>query len=261
MKKIGIFGGSFDPVHTGHVDLAADAMRIADLDKIIFVPARIQPFKQDRQATSGEHRMNMLRLATEGMDGAEISAYELEKDGISYTYQTLDHFREKYSGNSGSTKDKLSGKLDDSDGSSESDRSSEESERNGSGEPIGSTESCKLYFLCGSDTFLKIQKWMHADYILENYSFIIGSRPGYTSGELQEIIDQVQAEHATEVTVIENRQFDISSTQLRQMLADSYRTEAADTPDQDAGGRDLRQYIDEAVFRYIKDNRLYEQNR
>ena len=63
MKKIGILGGTFDPVHYGHIALAEDAVREAGLHEVVMIPARIQPFKQDREYASGEDRFNMLALA------------------------------------------------------------------------------------------------------------------------------------------------------------------------------------------------------
>lgn len=95
-EKIGIFGGSFDPVHLGHTGLAADAVKQVGLDKVVFVPAKLQPFKLDKKLTSGDARMEMLRLATADMDNVEISSYELDAEGISYSYLTMRAMQEKY---------------------------------------------------------------------------------------------------------------------------------------------------------------------
>lgn len=95
-EKIGIFGGSFDPVHLGHTGLAADAVKQVGLDKVVFVPAKLQPFKLDKKLTSGNARMDMLRLATADMDNVEISSYELDAEGISYSYLTMRAMQEKY---------------------------------------------------------------------------------------------------------------------------------------------------------------------
>ena len=83
MKKIGILGGTFDPVHYGHIALAEDAVREAGLHEVVMIPARIQPFKQDREYASGEDRFNMLALAA-GKDDPEKIVSEV-KDGI-YVY-------------------------------------------------------------------------------------------------------------------------------------------------------------------------------
>ena len=75
VKRIGIFGGSFDPVHLGHTGLASDAMKQAGLHKVIFVPTAIQPFKLDRTPEQGRDRLEMLKLAVGDTKGFEIYTY------------------------------------------------------------------------------------------------------------------------------------------------------------------------------------------
>ena len=67
MKKIGIMGGSFDPCHRGHINLALDAARQANLTKVILMPARVQPFKIDAKTAGNNHRFNMLTAAVENI--------------------------------------------------------------------------------------------------------------------------------------------------------------------------------------------------
>ena len=94
--RIGVFGGSFDPVHIGHL-LAAECCREqAGLDRVLFVPAAIQPHKQDRQLASGQHRMEMLALATGGNDAFAVSDDELERGGVSYTVDTLQRLKARH---------------------------------------------------------------------------------------------------------------------------------------------------------------------
>ena len=96
MGKIGVFGGTFDPVHYGHILLVRQAVSELALDKAIVVPARNQPFKLDRNVTSGEHRMNMLKLAFADDDIISISDIELKKEAVSYTIDTLREIRRIY---------------------------------------------------------------------------------------------------------------------------------------------------------------------
>lgn len=93
MKKIAVLGGTFDPVHRGHVSLAADAIKQAEIDKVLFMPAKLQPFKLDKDVSAEEHRLTMLRLALEGMDKMDVTRVELEADDISYTYISLEKLR------------------------------------------------------------------------------------------------------------------------------------------------------------------------
>ena len=94
--KIGIFGGTFDPVHLGHVSLAEDACEQAGLKEVIMVPARIQPFKQDKHTASGHDRLRMLALEAEWNDRITVSSYELDNEGVSYTYLTLRAMQERH---------------------------------------------------------------------------------------------------------------------------------------------------------------------
>lgn len=94
--KIGIFGGTFDPVHNGHIALAKSAIEQVPFDRLIVVPARMQPFKVHQEVTSGEDRLNMLKLAFRDVPKAEVNGYELGKKGISYTVETMNHFKEEY---------------------------------------------------------------------------------------------------------------------------------------------------------------------
>lgn len=94
--RIGILGGSFDPVHIGHVSLGRAAVSEAELDKLIVMPAYIQPFKQGKQVSDDEHRLAMTRLAFEDVPRAEVSSFEIGRMCISYTFDTLEAMREQY---------------------------------------------------------------------------------------------------------------------------------------------------------------------
>ena len=89
MRKIGILGGSFDPVHNGHIGLAVDAKKQLGLDEVLLIPAKLQPFKLDKKMVSGEQRLEMIRLAVENLPGITPCDYELQQEEISYTYKTL----------------------------------------------------------------------------------------------------------------------------------------------------------------------------
>ncbi len=96
MKKVGIYGGTFDPIHLGHLITAQSVREIRELDKIIFVPAYLSPHKLEIKASSPKHRMNMLKLAIEGVDFFDISDFEIKKKKISYTIDTLRELKTQY---------------------------------------------------------------------------------------------------------------------------------------------------------------------
>ncbi|MHB8899102.1 MAG: nicotinate-nucleotide adenylyltransferase [Thermoguttaceae bacterium] len=91
--RVGLFGGTFDPIHYGHLLLADAAREQCDLDEIWFVPAAVPPHKQDAEVASGEARAEMIELAVAGNPGMLVSRFELQRGGVSYTVDTLRHFR------------------------------------------------------------------------------------------------------------------------------------------------------------------------
>ena len=198
--KIGIMGGSFDPVHNGHIGLAEDAVTMAGMDEVIMIPAGIQPFKQDRRTESGEDRFRMLALVAGQNDHITVSRNELDCEGVSYTYLTLRRIQEM-------------------------------------------NRNARLYFICGTDSFLKIDTWKNSRELLSNYSYIVGcDRPGYRHNELQEAIDRISRNYGTDIITIHNRQFDVSSTEIRERIAE---------------GKSIAHLVPPAVERYIRENELY----
>jgi nicotinate-nucleotide adenylyltransferase len=90
MTKLGIFGGTFDPIHNGHLLIAESAMAKTDLDKIVFIPSASPPHKPHPQIISFEHRWNMVNLAISGHPDFSSSDIEHRLGGISYTVRTLE---------------------------------------------------------------------------------------------------------------------------------------------------------------------------
>ena len=195
MNKIGVFGGTFDPVHYGHIYLARQAADECSLDSIIVVPAKMQPFKLDRALTQGEHRFNMLKLAFPGDEAISVSDIELKKNGISYTIDTLREIKSLHSG-------------------------------------------ANISFILGADAFLNIEKWKCPEELIQDYSFIIGARPGIEP-ELGAFISRLQISAAA----INNRQVAVSSTEIKRMLE---------------SGESLSGMIPKEVERYIRENGLYQ---
>ncbi len=200
MKRIGILGGTFDPVHYGHIALAEDAVREANLDEVVMIPARIQPFKQDREYASGEDRFNMLALAAGKNDHVTVSRYELEQEGVSYTYLTLRHMQEFFG------------------------------------------EDTRLFFITGTDSFLKIDTWRNAEELLTKYSYIIGTRPGYRQDEYREALQRITDTYGTEVISMHKTELEISATQIRELVA---------------AGKPIDDLVPPEVNRYIEEHGLY----
>ena len=90
MKKIGIFGGTFDPIHHAHLVLARDALEQLQLESVIFIPAAIAPHKLGRTTAPAEIRREMVRVAIEGEPRFCLDAMELERPAPSYTVDTVE---------------------------------------------------------------------------------------------------------------------------------------------------------------------------
>jgi nicotinate-nucleotide adenylyltransferase len=98
-RGLGILGGSFNPPHRGHIELARCALRELELAGVLLMPARVSPGKpvgEERHPAPPEHRLEMCRLATAGVEGVAASALEIEREGPSYTVDTLKALHDRH---------------------------------------------------------------------------------------------------------------------------------------------------------------------
>ena len=93
--RLGIYGGTFDPVHYGHLLLAESCREQLQLDEVWFVPAAVPPHKQGHELSPGSARIDMLKLAIGGHEAFQVWPYEVEQGGVSYTVDTLAHLVEE----------------------------------------------------------------------------------------------------------------------------------------------------------------------
>ena len=91
--SFGVFGGTFDPIHYAHLAVAQEAAETLGLERVLFVPAGQPPHKPDQSITSGSHRLAMVELAIAGNDRFAVDRVELDRDGPSYTVDTLEALR------------------------------------------------------------------------------------------------------------------------------------------------------------------------
>lgn len=96
MKRIGLFGGSFDPVHNGHLLVAMAACEEIGLDRVFFIPAAQSPFKPQSKPAPAEMRLRLLRLALAGNTNCEVDQQELQRGGTSYTIDTVRDYRKRF---------------------------------------------------------------------------------------------------------------------------------------------------------------------
>jgi nicotinate-nucleotide adenylyltransferase len=98
VSRLGVLGGSFDPVHIAHLLMAETVREALSLDLVLFVPTGVQPLKQGRPVTPAEHRVKMLELALRDNPCFEISRVDVDRDGPSYTVDTVRQLREEWGG-------------------------------------------------------------------------------------------------------------------------------------------------------------------
>lgn len=96
--KLGIYGGSFDPVHLGHLLVAQAAIEELGVDRLFFVPAAQSPFKPENHTAPAAARLQLLRLALAGKSNCEVDDQEIQRGGISYTVDTLHAYAKKFPG-------------------------------------------------------------------------------------------------------------------------------------------------------------------
>jgi nicotinate-nucleotide adenylyltransferase len=138
--KIGIFGGTFNPPHYGHLIVAEFIREEVGLDKIIFIPCSIPPHKQNNeylsQIASPEHRFEMVKLAIIGNKFFEVSDIEINRSGVSYTIDTVNYF-------------------------------------------VSNFPEEKFYLLIGADQFAEFHTWRKPDEIVQKVNLIVFNRPGF----------------------------------------------------------------------------------
>jgi len=95
-QRIGLFGGSFDPVHLGHLLVARAALEELNLSRLFFIPAAQSPFKPDSKPASARYRLRMLRTALAGQTHCDVDPQEVDRGGISYTIDTVRAYRDRF---------------------------------------------------------------------------------------------------------------------------------------------------------------------
>lgn len=95
-NKIGLLGGSFNPIHEAHTSVANYFVEHHSADKVIFIPCNVSPFKTNESVAPNNQRLQMVKLAIQSNPLFEVSEFELEHNGISYTYQTIEHFKKLF---------------------------------------------------------------------------------------------------------------------------------------------------------------------
>jgi nicotinate-nucleotide adenylyltransferase len=177
-RHYAIYGGSFDPIHIGHIALAEHAVRECGIDRLIFMPAYVSPFKQNRKVAPGHDRAAMIESVLDVNKAFCLSRYELSKEGPSYTYETVMHWKKLLGG--------------------------------------------KLSFILGFDSVIEIDTWYHGEDLLREVSLITARRPYANDMDGFDKIQYYRDKFGTEITILDMKPVDASSTEIRMNRAAGY---------------------------------------
>jgi len=223
---LGVLGGTFDPIHNGHITAGLRAQSALRLDRVMLVPSRIPPHRATTVGASPEARLAMAELAAAEQQGWTASDIELTRDGPSYTFDTLTALS-----------------------------------RSVRGEAIMSTGrgEWQFFFIIGADAFAEIATWSRYPAVLDLAHFAVVARPGITLHSLQARVpdladrmttpDEFKPEAArslpdvkTRVILIETETPDVSSTEVRRRVR---------------AGESIGDLVPESVAAYVSTHRLY----
>ena len=218
--RIGILGGTFDPIHVGHLDAALAAKQALALNEVLIVPSRLTPHKSPKEQVSWHHRFTMSEIATADIPDMRVSDVELKMPSSSPSYTSL-------------TLQQLS----------ESGYSSQE-----------------LFFIIGSDAFSEIEQWHNYPNLIEQSHFVVISRSGLSNVEVRkkipslsgrmrtisakkdQIADLNRTTKSLSIWLIETKTHNVSSSDVRELL---YKNQSTDG------------LLPAAVRSYISKHHLY----
>jgi nicotinate-nucleotide adenylyltransferase len=198
--KIGIFGGTFNPIHIAHVHWARQYLKHFGLDKVLIIPTSTPPHKEAPGIADSRHRLEMCRLATIDEPGLAVCDYEIQRGGISYTLDTLRYLR-------------------------------------------GQEPDAELCLLMGADMFLTVQDWREPREIFRLAALYACAR---AEGEYEKMLAHKPILEAmgARCELLAAEPMPMSSTEVRRLI-------------KDGTGGDMGAYLHPAVWRYIRENKLY----
>ena len=168
MKKLGVFGGTFDPPHNGHYNAAIEFISKLELDELLVIPTFVPPHKDRKSDTTAEERLEMTRLAFSNIPNVIVSDIEIKRGGKSYTYLTLEEL---------------------------------------------TNSDTELYFLCGTDMFLTLDKWKNPEIIFNLATICCVRRETDTKNiiELQKKFDEYKIKYNSKVIFIQSKVIEVST--------------------------------------------------
>lgn len=201
-KKIGIMGGTFDPIHYGHLILAQNALETFGLDDILFIPSGTPWLKESTKVLSKNKRVSMTGIAIEDNPRFALSTIEIDREGNSYSYETVYELK----------------RID---------------------------PDAAYYFIMGADSLLKLESWKCPDLLMKECTILAAVRDDCDQTGLQKQIAYLIEKYGADIEILPAPRIDISSTQIREMIA---------------GGKSVRYMMPDNVIAFIRKNHLYERS-
>ncbi len=243
MNKIGIMGGTFNPIHTAHLILAEEAYEQLGLDKILFMPSKKPPHKLNEDIVSDEHRVNMIALSIQGNEHFELSTMELEREGITYTSDTLRELTSSLQFPPSAESSRAAVRI--SPAASASSTKTEQSTRLKQSAVLTpqakSMKEREYYFIVGGDSLFMMESWWEPEVIFGLAHIVVAIR-GEAKEELKDKIAYLTDKYHASIHLLHTPNLEISSHELRRSRKE---------------GKSIRYYVPELVYQYIVDNDLY----
>jgi len=177
--SLGILGGTFDPIHIGHLAIAEEAREVLGLERILFVPAGVPPHKTDRPISAPAHRLAMVELAIAGNPAFEASTIELDRPGPSYTVETLELLTERA---------RADGRAAD------------------------------LVFILSVEAFRELRSWRHPERILELARLAVVPRVGYAEASRALLAEHFPG-HEDRAVFLDGPRLRMSGSEMRERAA------------------------------------------
>jgi nicotinate-nucleotide adenylyltransferase len=177
--SIGIMGGTFDPIHLGHLAAADEAREVLGLERVLFVPAGVPPHKRDQDVSPAEHRLAMVEAAIAGNEAFEVSRTDMDRAGPSYTVDTVELLAA--------------------------------AERQGGREP-------NLTFILSAETLLELPTWHEPQRLLEQCRLAVVPRQGYPAPGRDWLTEHFPG-HEERVVILGGARLEISSSSIRSRVA------------------------------------------
>ncbi len=231
-SSIAILGGSFDPPHNAHMELASNVLKSGLASKVILLPTKIQPLKPSGSKVSDYHRIEMIKLLIKNGNNSNVflSLQEIESDQVSYSYNTLKTIS-AYLKNNNVQKYIDEYCVNSIDGS-----------RVNSTDETVDPKVPSISFIMGTDSFLTIEKWYKYESILTEFPIIMGNRVGYDRDLQDTAIFNYEEKYNARITVIEDNISDISSSRIRNEVSNN---------------GNISDLVPIDIERYIYSNELY----